>query len=468
MEALLPILFGVVGLTVAAVVGLRRRRTRMRAWREAAADAGLSEVRVVDELFGGSLEGRQNGLRVRLEGYRRGKYERGTRLTIRGLADLSARSEGVRTAIEKNLFGETEVELGSPEFDARCFLQSSSPLAFALLEPETRHDLVRVLRGHLPVDKWRSVGVRASLVDGVLRLECRDSLLASQNVSELLRGGLALARRLVAPEDIPPRIAENLRREPEPGVRLNALLTLAREFPGHPARREALLAARSDESNEVRLRAAMALGEEGRQTLRDLASSETVDDACAARAVAALGEQLAGKEAAALLRRALDSGRGRTAVACLEAVGERGSAASEQGMLAALRSPDDSVHLAAARALGRAGTVAAVRDLRAVSERGTRELRAVARQAVAEIQSRLAGAGPGQLSLAGHEAGALSLAGQETGALTLTETPEEPLAGEAPAAEQGATAERSAAACQRDADAPTLSPPVPPRGRERA
>ena len=100
----------------------------------------------------------------------------------------------------------------------------------------------------------------------------------------------------------------------------------------------------------------------------------------------------------------------QTAIACLETLGARGAVASEDAILAALLCPLDGVRIAAARALGRAGTADAVRDLLAVSESGPGELRRAARQAIAEIQSRLPGASPGQLSLAGGEAGALSLA----------------------------------------------------------
>jgi hypothetical protein len=45
--------------------------------------------------------------------------------------------------------------------------------------------------------------------------------------------------------------------------------------------------------------------------------------------------------------------------------------------------------------------------------------RRAAREAVAAIQARLAGASPGQLSLAAADAGALSVADDETGRLTL-------------------------------------------------
>jgi len=46
-------------------------------------------------------------------------------------------------------------------------------------------------------------------------------------------------------------------------------------------------------------------------------------------------------------------------------------------------------------------------------------MRRTARQAIAEIQSRLAGAAPGQLSLAAGESGQLSLAEGEEGQLSL-------------------------------------------------
>ncbi len=62
----------------------------------------------------------------------------------------------------------------------------------------------------------------------------------------------------------------------------------------------------------------------------------------------------------------------------------------------------------------------AVAPLREAAERSG-DLRRAARQAIAEIQARLAGAEPGQLSLAGGEAGALSLADGEPGRLTLAD-----------------------------------------------
>lgn len=81
--------------------------------------------------------------------------------------------------------------------------------------------------------------------------------------------------------------------------------------------------------------------------------------------------------------------------------------------------------VAAADALGRIGSVGAVLPLKEAAESSwfDRDFRRAARQAVAEIQSRLQGALPGQLSLAGTEAGQLSLAQAETGQLSLAKDP---------------------------------------------
>jgi len=78
--------------------------------------------------------------------------------------------------------------------------------------------------------------------------------------------------------------------------------------------------------------------------------------------------------------------------------------------------------VAAARALGRVGSAAAVAPLKeAEARRREPDLTRAARQAIAEIQARLPGASPGQLSLASGETGSLSLAEDERGRLSLKE-----------------------------------------------
>jgi hypothetical protein len=430
VEPLLGVLAAAIGASVAFLVRSERRRAQLRAWRLAAAGAALSDVEVSEggTFAGPALSGRSGALRVRLEGYRRGKYEHGTKIVISGLGHgaggLSLRREGFGTAIEKRVIGEREIELGDPGFDDEYFVQGQAPLALAILGPETRRGLSVLLRGQVAVVGREPVTVGASLVGGVLEVRVKESGLSGrrEHVPAILAAALDVARRLVAPADVAARIAENVRHETEPGVRLQAVLALAREFGHHPAARATLLAARDDASEEVRLRAAMALGEEGRETLLDLVGRAGTGDHCAARAVAALGEGLPEGLGEAVLRRALDeTERSSTALASLEALGRLGRASAEGLMIEALRSPNSEVQAAAARALGRAGSVAAVSALHEAMAPHGDLLRSVARQAIAEIQARLPGAGPGQLSLAAGEAGALSLAEGEPGRLSLAD-----------------------------------------------
>ena len=430
MEPLFGLVAAAIGLSVAYLVTAERRRAQLRVWRAAAERAGLSGVQASN---GGFLEqdflcGSSGDLQVRLEPYRRGKHAHGTKMVITGLGHgaggLSLRREGLGTAIEKRFIGEREIEIGDPSFDAEYYVQGQAPLALAILEPETRRRLAGLLRGRVAVGPGKDVEVDASLVDGILQVRVQESGWSGrrERVPEILAGVLKVARGLVAPKDVAGRIAENVGREPEAGARLRGLLALAREFPGHPATRPAHLAAREDASEEVRLRAAMALGDEGRETLVDLVTRTGTDDACAARAISALGASLPDGLASAMLRRALGgAGRPQLAQACLETLGRLGRPEAEGLMIEALRSPDPQVQAAAARALGQAGTAAAVGALReAMRPRGDL-LRSVGRQAIAEIQARLAGAAPGQLSLAGGEAGALSLADGEPGRLSLSD-----------------------------------------------
>ncbi len=413
-----------VAAALAIVVTSRRRRARVKAWREAASDAELTAVSVLGDLVGGSLQGRSGHLSVRFEAYRSGEEDSGTRITIRRVDDangLSIRSEGIGTGLAKRLDLAREVEIGDEFFDRRFFVEGTAPLAFALLDAKTRRRLTSLLGGGLWVEDRERVSVRATLVRGVLTLEVPNNYGAvNPRLATALRGGLDLLRTLAPPSDIPARIAENLRGEPEPGVRLAALATLQREYPEHGATRQALIAAVHDRSDEVRLRAGLALGEQGREILLALAGSPKAGDSCSARAVTALGDGLPREEVEATLRRALESNRPATAVACLHGLVRFGSAAAEAALLEALRHPDAAVALAAVRALGHVGTVAAVGPLHELEDRDS-SARAAARQAVAEIQSRLTGASPGQLSLADGNAGALSLADGDTGALSLAD-----------------------------------------------
>src|SRR5205814_361748 len=107
------------------------------------------------------------------------------------------------------------------------------------------------------------------------------------------------------------------------------------------------------------------------------------------------------------------------------ALGTTGNPAAEPPLILALQAEHKDLQVAAANALARVGSTVAVLPLKELAERSSRDpdLLKATRQAIAEIQSRLPGASPGQLSLAGTEAGQLSLAQTEAGQLSLAKDP---------------------------------------------
>jgi HEAT repeat protein len=173
-------------------------------------------------------------------------------------------------------------------------------------------------------------------------------------------------------------------------------------------------------------------------------------DVWQAAAVSALGRRFATERAVEGLDRALRSRHFETARACIEVLGTGDQAAveplvtalavetgviaasaasalgalqapaAEQPLIRALWREAPGLRVAAAEALGRSGSTAAVLPLKQAADRypDTAFRRAV-RQAIAEIQARLPGASPGQLSLAAAESGQLSLADESSGQLSL-------------------------------------------------
>jgi HEAT repeat protein len=473
MDLLLPVLLVALGvpltLQVLTAMGLIHwgGRARARLWREAARVAGLSNV----EESRGALAGRAGPLRVQMSSY--GSHPvYGTRITVSGPglpSDFTVHPEGAGSLL-RAVRGVREIEIGHDSFDAAAWVQGSPAVVRAVLDADNRRALRALLEGRLERPRLSPFWATGRIDEGVLRVDVpevkpptasdrsepvtgwavgNDFVGGLDRLPEVLPAVLALARRLQTPEDLPRRLADNLKDEPVVGVRLQLLTTLRREFPDHPATREALLAAREDPDAEVRLRAGIALGREGRGVLLSIAGGEGAVDETTARAVGALAGHLTPAQLRPLLHNALRTQRVATARACMEALGHRGgpeavadlarvlavetgelaSAAAralattrdpsaEAPLLRALASSARDVRLAAAMALGRVGTSAAVGPLREAEE-GDAEMRRAARQAIAEIQSRLAGAAPGQLSLAGGEAGALSLAEDERGRLSL-------------------------------------------------
>jgi HEAT repeat protein len=417
-----------LGFSLRAGLAIRRHRQQQREWAMAAESLGLR----VEETFG-SREGRPM-VRVR-DGQLQVQIlapsypGQGPQIVIAAPWPANFNSILIRPERKKPP-GAPEIEIGDGLFDHAFYIVGPPQLMFALLDAETRRLMITFPRSSL------YVGAELSAEAGPLGL------------TETLRLLLQIARRLAQPLDVARRLAENAHSDPSVEVRLRNLFLLIRERPGEAVTAEALRAACEDPSPRVRLHAAKVLGKETHGLLIELAESQE-DDTASAQAIAALGRELPLERTRAILARALGRRLLQTAHACLEALGDSGAredfdiltkvltretselaAAAAQALgaagspdaepvlLAALKQP--SVRVAAAKALGRAGTPAAVLPLKEAAEQ-TRdpELRSAVRQAVAEIQSRLQGASPGQLSLAGEEAGKLSLAEAEAGQLAL-------------------------------------------------
>lgn len=400
----------------------------------------LDEVKVSGWPWSLMLHGRAGPLRVQMADF---QLQKSIQVVVEilgppGFSELSIRRECHVP------WKTREIEVGSEPFDNTFFIAGPILLVLSLLDAEARDLLLRV-------NTHTSAGNRLEIVSGRLQVETADHQLSL--VLPLL---LALGKRFDRPLGVERLLARNAIQDPEAGVRLKNILLLIRELPGHERTLEALRAARSDPSPEVRLRVGKALGAEGRGLLMALAE-KLEDDAISAEAVSFLGRELSFESTRAILRHALRRRCLQTARACLEVLGysedpsavgllvqvmerEQGDLAvfaaralertgnpeAEGPLIQALHRDQAALRVAAAKALGGVGSSSAVLPLKEATERFSYdpELSRATRQAIAQIQVRLPGASPGQLSLAGAEAGQLSLAQAETGQLSLASDPE--------------------------------------------
>jgi hypothetical protein len=418
-----------------------KAHARSRHWRSAAEAAGLTHLREAYDLEANTMmTGRCGSLEVEL-GWDADMGKSVAYATVRGLlSGLVLRAQAVGAA------SRADTTTGDEAFDRAFEVHGPDAALRAVLDARTRALVQRVMGA--------SQRPAITIAKGELRLEVpaggtRESLASG------LRAALDLAPRLVRPDDVPAGLARNARGDPQAGVRLRCLQALIREFPDHPATRDALAAVRDDRSDEVRLGVGLALGPAGLDFVREIIQAEDPDDGCAARAVVALGSDLPVTRALEMLRHALRRRRLRTAEACLvwlgwhggadaveplakvlaiehgdlavaaaRALGAGGLPAAEPSLIHALASAIAGVRVAAAEGLESLGSAAAVWPLKEAAARhpGDFALRRAARQAIAAIQSRLTGT-PGQLSLAGGEAGQLALTEEEDPAGQLSLAP---------------------------------------------
>jgi HEAT repeat protein len=434
--SIMGLLMGAQGLwNLGALLSVRRdSRRRLEVWEHVAAFCRL-EVKEVSNPSARRLKlaARRGPMAVRIAGTCGLEDSIEVVVAVSGPPGFSEMS--LHREPRKPLPWVQEIGIGDEPFDSTFYIGGPMRLVCALLDAETRGLLVSV-----------NAECRLELFGGELQAETSD-----WKLSYVLPRLVTLGRRFSQPRDLTFRLARNARRDPAAGVRLQNLRFLALESPGDPRTVKTLRKACSDASPKVRLWAARELGAEGRDVLRQLAESEEDDD-CSAQAISALSSALPFETTRAILLQALRGRHVQTARACVEALGRSGTAAAvedlakvmarEKGELAvaavqalgttgntaaeppliqALQHSTAEVQVAAAKGLGRLGSAAAVLPLKEAAESFSHdpELVLATRQAIAEVQSRLRGASPGQLSLAGAETGQLSLAPTESGELSL-------------------------------------------------
>jgi hypothetical protein len=403
-------------------------RERLEGWKGVVEWCGLQVKESTAALFP-QLTARAEQVEVRIEAF--GSQGQDTRIVVK--APVARDFERV-TLRPQSAPLTWEVKIGDSAFDDAFYIEGPTPQVFALLDSDTRRRMHAA--GRLQISTGRIEAVVSS----------------HAHVADVLPSLLAISKRFATPIDIRRSLVENVKRDSDGGARLENLLLLLRELPGDPAAVEALHAACSDRLPEIRLRAAKELGDDAsREALLELAHN-LEDDAWSAEAVTALGRALPGERAKALLDRVWSTGRLRTALACVEvlgrsgeaallaevlalqnaelaaaaarALGEIGNPAAEPWLISALQSEQEVLRVTAAKALRRVGSVAAVLPLKEAHERSSWldvDFRQATRQAIADIQSRIEGGSPGQLSLAGAEAGQLSLSEAEAGQLSISD-----------------------------------------------
>ena len=260
-----------LGSVVANAIQVRRRqRERIAFWSATAREAGWSAIAQAKSSV---LEARAGGLQLQISSYAEQETE-WTRVEIWGprlAPELTLRREGAGFLGRRS---PKEIEVGDEGFDEVVSVQGPLTLALALLDPDLRHAVATLVGGRLNLRGHRPLWVSGQLDAGVLRLdipehvpqlrrrqEDRELDLAGEvylegryKLPDVLRAALDLAGRLEVPEHLAARLADNLKSEPEAGVRRKTLARLLSEFPEAAESAAALQAARDDPDADVRVR----------------------------------------------------------------------------------------------------------------------------------------------------------------------------------------------------------------------
>ncbi len=441
----MPPILTVIGVTALVFFGFYQAMKEMQrvrsSWQIAAAKLRLeaSEARL-------RLDGQRMGHRVEVDASG-GKNAR-TSFMVHGVPQhLLIRAESIATALGKLVAGE-DIECGDELFDGKILVRSSSGRnadAQALLSAKVRVAVAEFI-AHGGVIEHGYLLLRRN---GIVKDP--DRLVSTIETMVELAGLLSERSRMNAAESL----ADIVKDDSSPKVRFRAIKTLVSAFdPASPYVRHACrIAASSDSSPATRMAAAIALGKEGVPALRKIVESGAANET-RAEALESLCELVTKEEALGIIGTALSDSadevraraaktlRGLSAPSLLdaltrsardpsltdewvawhaEAIANTRRPEAEPALLSLLEKEVPVVRVAAAKGLGRIGSRLAVEKLLPLTQGLTLDgaVKTAARDAIAAIQSRLAGAGAGQLAISEDEQqGALSEP-QTPGALTL-------------------------------------------------
>lgn len=434
-----------VGVSIGIGVGIAQARRSRRVFTEAADLLGVPQTEIRGWVHM-RMEGQMRAFPFKVHEESRGKSGVWTVVEVDSRGRIPDTfylgREGIGSSFGKLFVGE-DIATGDERFDAAVVVRGPTTLALSLLDEETRR---RVTDLTAPGGKVK---------DGVVSIALHRRFKDGKALAKLAQDLVAVAERLAQKEPPVERLSAIARFDAASGARHRALQELIAGFASEPLARETLRLALSDRAPEVRLLAAVALGEQGLDCLRGIVDSSGTAPEVALRAVEALGQLLPEEVALKRLEAAVRAGHDRLAqalverfgpatsqsdvarlarqlepdsrpeiaAACARALGRTGSPAAEPPLVAALSHADGDVRAAAAEALGKVGSVGTIGPLReAVADSLlSPSVRRAAIAAIAEIQSRLTGAAPGQLALSEGEAGAVAIADRQEGGVSIAE-----------------------------------------------
>src|SRR6185369_14306397 len=308
---------------------------------------------------------REGGLQIRVEAAQDGPDL--VTVLFPGLAGVEIQkvAEGLQWA--------RQPEGGDANFESMFRVSGSDRLTSALLDAETRRLMMSLGSDRLEIS------------NGQVRAE-----MTVEQAPRLLPPLLDLAKRLARPLDVEQRLAENALTDPIAALRLRNLVLLQRESPEAPQTVATLRAACADRNARIRLRAARELGAEGYSVLAELTGS--MQDEVSEEAVLLLGRNLPLPRLRETLAQALHHRHVRTARACLKAFSHSdGADAADIGMLANVMAVHEGeLAVAAARALWALASPAAETALILALQREQEDLQVAAADALGRLGSAAA------------------------------------------------------------------------------